>query len=103
MSHMYRENTVINSMYVSMHIVQFSCSVSGKKSGDYMQCYFSVWMESVSDYFNAAECAKDILVSVLSLFTSCVSRLQTPISHHGSEDGENPAHTVGSHQQASEM
>lgn len=33
----------------------------------------------------------------------CVCRLQTPIGHHGGEDGEDPAHAVGSHQQASEM
>lgn len=38
-----------------------------------------------------------------SLFPSFVSRLQTPVSHYSSEDGENSAHAVGSHQQASEM
>lgn len=30
-------------------------------------------------------------------------RLQAPISHHSRKDSENPSHTVGSHQQASEM
>lgn len=91
--------------------VELICSVWGKKSelatgtltvSTPEQCLLDLsWWSFFLSYCCTA---KDIWSSVLSL-TVCryVSRLQTPITHHSSKDSENPAHTVGSHQQASEM
>lgn len=62
-------------------------------------CWCNECMNVCQTTFQSVSCLW--LSAVMSL--TCVSRLQTPITHHSSTDSENPAYTVGSHQQTSEM